>query len=79
MSANIKNQLIDPKQKQMFIETFLEIFWAHLNIRNYSKLVAKAFFFLIDKVDSGRENFFTKTVDRESKRYCIIFTICNIT
>jgi len=53
----------------MFIKTFLEMFCAPLICTgNHAKLVAIFFSYMADKVDTGREHFFTKTVGRQSKR-----------
>ncbi|KAL4083728.1 hypothetical protein QTP88_029044 [Uroleucon formosanum] len=51
MSTDIENQLIelscDNKLKQMFCETSLEIFWAHLCTGNYAELATKAISILL--------------------------------
>ena len=51
MSTDIENQLIelscDNKLKQMFCETSLEIFWAHLSTGSYTELAAIAISILL--------------------------------
>ena len=51
MSTDIENQLIelscDNKLKQMFCETSLEIFWAHLCTGNHAELATKAISILL--------------------------------
>jgi len=49
----------------MFIETFFEMFWAHLCMGNHAKLAASLFSFMAYKFDTSRENIVTKTMDRE--------------